>query len=202
MKFRNCRKFIGLLLLAPLFFSCQKQTTESGGKAGTPTEAYRMLFAAVKAKDIEKIRQMMSKNTLALAEAQSQTQKQTIEKTLENGFLATTLSETMPEIRDERIKDRFGAVEVYNQTEGKWDDTFFINEDGGWKLAVGDILRNTYKFPGKSRSQTEKESSNSFANNTLPSAPDQKANKNGGTTIEVTPQPPPNNAKTPGAEKK
>ena len=202
MKFRKSRKFIGLCLLALSSFSCQKQASESGGKASTPTEAYRMLFAAVKARDIEKIRQMMSKNTLALAEAQSQTQKQTIEKTLENGFLATTFSDTMPEIRDERVKDQFGAVEVYNQKEGKWDDTFFINEDGGWKLAVGDILRNTYKFPGKSRSQVEKENSNSFANNTIPSTPDQKANKNGGgTTIEVTPQPSPKNAEKPGAKK-
>ncbi len=173
-------------------FSCQKQTTE-GGKANTPTEAYQMLFTAVKAKDTEKIKQVISKNTLVLAEAQAQRQKQTLEKTLENGLLATTFSDAMPQIRDERVKDEFGAVEVYNQKESKWDDTFFINEDGGWKLAVGDIFKGSFKMPGKSKAQLEKETSNSSVNNMIPSAPNINVNvssdKNSNVkTVEVTPE--------------
>jgi len=201
MKFQNSHKFIGLCLIALLSFSCQKQITE-GSKAQTPTEAYQMLFTAVKAKDTEKIKQVMSKNTLLLAESEAQRQKQTIEKILENGFLATTFSDMMPQIRDERVKEEFGAIEVYNQRDGKWDDTFFINEDGGWKLAVGDVLKNTYKSPGKSKTQVEKEASNSSVNNIILSAPNTKANissnKNSNVkTVEVIPEPPPNNTKTP-----
>lgn len=192
MKFQISHKFIGLCLVALLSFSCQKQTTESG-KAQTPTEAYQMLFTAVKAKDTEKIKQIMSKNTLGLAEMQSQRQNQTLEKVLENGFLATTLSDTMPQIRDERVKDEFGAIEVYNQKDGKWDETFFINEDGGWKLAIGDLFKNTYKSPGKSKAQLENEASTSSVNNMIPSAPNLNANvfadKNSNVkTVEVTPE--------------
>ena len=194
MKFQKSHKFIGLCFLtavALLSFSCQKQT--EGGKANTPTEAYQLLFTAVKAKDTEKIKQVMSKNTLILAESQAQRQNQTIEKTLENGLLATTLSDTMPQIRDERVKGEFGAVEVYNQKEIKWEDTFFINEDGGWKLAVGDLFRGTFKMPDKSKAQLEREISNSAANNMIPSAPNINANysldKNSNVkTVEVTPE--------------
>jgi len=201
MKFQNSHKFIGLCLIALLSFSCQKEIAE-GSKANTPTEAYQMLFTAVKAKDGEKTKQIMSKNTLLLAEFEAQRQKQTIEKILENGFLATTFSNTMPQIRDERVKDEFGVVEVYNQRDGKWDDTFFINEDGGWKLAVGDVLKNTYKLPGKSKAQLEKEATNSSVNNIILSAPHTNANvssnKNSNIrTVEVVPEPPPNNTKTP-----
>ncbi|MDQ3181098.1 MAG: hypothetical protein M3Q33_11320 [Acidobacteriota bacterium] len=192
MKFQNSHKFIALFFVALLGISCQKQTTE-GGKASTPTEAYQMLYTAVKAKDTEKIKQVMSKNSLALAEAQAQRQKQTLEKTLENGFLATTFSDTMPQIRDERVKDEFGAVEVYNQKDGRWDDTFFINEDGGWKLAVGDMFKGSFKQPGKSKAQLEKEISNSSGNNMIPSAPNINTNfspnKNSNVkTVEVTPE--------------
>ena len=195
MKFQKSHKFIGLCFLTAivlLSFSCQKQTVE-GGKANTPTEAYQMLFTAVRAKDTEKIKQVMSKNTLILAESQAQMQKQTLEKTLENGLLATTITDKMPQIRDERVKDEFGAVEVYNQKESKWEDTYFINEDGGWKLAVGDLFRGTFQMPGKSKAQIEKEISNSAANNMILSAPNTNANipssKNSNVaTVEVTPE--------------
>lgn len=191
MRFQNSYKFIGLCLAALLSFSCQKQPSE-GGKANTPTEAYQLLYTAVKAKDTEKIKQVMSKNTLVLAEAQSQQQKQTLEKTLENGFLATTFSDTMPPIRDERVKDEFGAIEVYNQKDKRWEETFFINEAGGWKLAIGDFWKNTYKSPGKSKTQLERETSNSSVNNIIPFSPNintnVSANKNSNVkTVEVAP---------------
>ena len=195
MKFQKSQKFIGLwflMAIALVNFSCQKQTVE-GEKAQTPTQAYQMLFNAVKAKDTEKVKQVMSKNTLALAESQAQRQNQTIEKTLENGLLATTITDKMPQIRDERIKDDFGAVEVYNQKESKWEDTFFINEDGGWKLAIGDAWQGIYKSPGKSKAQQEKEISNSATNNMMLSAPNTNANISSGKnssvpTMQVTPE--------------
>ena len=71
-----------LLILACAGLSCQKQQAEPGNtqtgatvKAPSPTEAYKMLFAAVKAKDAEKIKQLMSKSSLGLAEFSSNQQK-------------------------------------------------------------------------------------------------------------------------------
>jgi len=168
MKYKNKIISVFLLSVALLSLSCAKQTAQSGNnsssnsgdKAQTPTEAYKILFAAVKAKDSGKIKQMMSKSTLGLAEFSGSQQKKSIDQILENGFVAPTLATSLTEIRDERVKDNFGAVEVFNPKDNRWEDLPFVLEDGGWKLAVGDIFQNTYKLPGKGQAQIEREASN------------------------------------------
>lgn len=164
-----------VLIFAFAGFACQQQQ-QSAQTAQSPTEAYKALYAAVKAKDGERIKRMMSKNSLAFAGFASQKQNQTIEKTLENGFLETTFAAALPEMRDERVKDNFGAVEVYNQKQKRWDDTAFVLEEGGWKLAVGDQFQGSYKSPGKGKAQIEAEASNPM--NDMPKFP--VANTNGG----------------------
>ena len=162
-----------LFVLAFLSFACQKQsaeqniaaatptttTTKETVKTGSPTEAYEMLYAAVKAKDKDKIRQLVSKSSIGLAEFSASQQKKQVDEVLENGFTGTTFSPILPEIRDERIKDSFGALEVYNSKENRWEDLPFVYEDGSWKLAVGEILQNTYKSPGKGKAEIEREAS-------------------------------------------
>lgn len=154
MKHKN--KIIGLFLLLTFVifnFACQNQqaelnktpaTTTQTVKAQSPTEAYKMLYAAVKAKDTATIKQLMSKNSLGLAEFNANNQKITLEKSLENGLVAPTLSPTLTEIRDERIKDNFGLIEVFNAKDNRWEDLAFILEDGSWRLAVGDLFRGTF----------------------------------------------------------
>ena len=173
MKHKN--KFFSLILLSifTLFsLSCQTPPVANGTtqpspaaavqtiKAQSPTEAYKMLYTAVKAKDAATIKQLMSKSSLGLAEFNANNQKITLEKSLENGLVAPTLSPTLTEIRDERVKDTFGAVEVFNAKDNRWEDLPFVLEDGGWKLAVGDLFQDTFKSPGKSRRQMETEASN------------------------------------------
>ena len=154
-----------LLVLAFLSFACQKKPSDNGAtqtegvKAETPTQAYEMLYAAVKAKDKSKIRQVMSKSSMGLAEFSAAQQKKQIDDILENGFTGTTFSPTFPQIRDERIKDNYGALEVYNSKENHWEDVPFVLENGGWKIAFGDILQNTYKSPGKGQAELEREAS-------------------------------------------
>jgi hypothetical protein len=198
MKHKNKLISSFLLLTFALFsFSCAKQAAESGNnantsngnaavtnstnrtvptvKAETPTEAYKMLFAAVKAKDSETIKQLMSKSSLGFAQFNANNQKITLEKSLENGLVAPVLSPTITEIRDERIKDNFGAIEVYNAQTKTFEDLPFVLEDGGWKVAVGDIFQDTYKSPGKGRAQTERDASNKsvpLSSNSMSKMPD------------------------------
>ena len=170
MKHKN-KIISSIFLLALAFFSvsCEKQQTGNASapvvaaeavKAESPTEAFKVLFEAVKAKDSERIRQMMSKSTLAFAEGYAAQTKQTVNEALRNGFTGPTLADTLPQMRDERVKDNFGALEVFNPKTNLWDDVPFVLEDGGWKLAVGDIFQNTYKLPGKGQAQIEREASN------------------------------------------
>jgi hypothetical protein len=133
------------------------------GNAQTPSEAYRMLFAAVKSQDTAKIRSMMSKGSMGLAEMASGQQKKPIEEVLKNGFTETTFVDDYPQIRDERIKDTMGAVEVWNAQRKQWDDIPFILEDGSWKAAFGDAFGDKWKSPGKGQAIIEQENAN--ANN-------------------------------------
>lgn len=168
MKLNSSKNVVaaGLVIISAfLSFACQTQSAEKSAtpaetvKAETPTEAYEMLYAAVKAKDKNKIRQLVSKSSMSLAEFSASQQKIDVDKFLENGITATTFSPTLPQIRDERIKDNFGALEVYNSKDNHWEDLPFVLEDGGWKLAVGDIFQNTYKSPGKGQAELENEAS-------------------------------------------
>jgi hypothetical protein len=198
MKFNFTYKIVSVGLIitfAFLNFACQKpqpvetpgtqtpQPVETSG-AQTPTEAYKMLFAAVKSKDTEKIKQMVSKETHGLAEFMAARQNQPIAKSFENGFTATTFSAELPEIRDERVKDEFGAVEVYNQQDKRWEDLPFIKEGLGWKLAIGDVFKGTHKSPGDPKSQATKNASNASAGNMIPTSPNTNGNSLTNTNIK------------------
>jgi hypothetical protein len=178
MKVKFFHKFVGMsfiLILALFGFSCDggqaSQTSQASSEtkapvdlgplnAQTPTDAYKSLYAAVKAKDNARIQQLMSKNTIGFAGFAIEQNKQPLEKFFENGLTATTFAPSLPEIRDERVKDNFGAVEVFSQKDNRWEDLPFVLEDGIWKLAVGDDFKGVYKKPGKGQSQIEMEASN------------------------------------------
>lgn len=161
---KNFQKIIAIGLLSALsllVFACQPSTpTPKAGGAQTPTEAYKMLYAAVKAKNTEDIKKMMTGATLSLAEMQASQTKQTPEQVLANGFTETMFAASLPNIRDERVKENFGAIEVWNEKRRVWEDLPFIKEGDGWKLAVGDIFKGTYESPGKGQDFREKEAAN------------------------------------------
>lgn len=150
-----------------LLFACSGQP--AGENADSPTGAYKNLYAAVKAKDQETIKSYLTKRTLGLAELQSKRSGTPIERVLENGFTETTFSATLPTIRDERVSEDMGAIEVWNSQKSVWEDLPFIREDGRWKLAVGDIFSGGFKSPGKGRSQAEQEAANALMPQTQPS---------------------------------
>lgn len=134
----------------------------------TPTEAYKRLFSAVKEKNVENIKSSISKKTQELAAFTAERQKSPIEKVYENGFTGTTFSPTLPEIRDERVKGCWAAVEVRNSKDQRWEDLPYVQEDGVWKLAFGEAFAGSYKSPGKGRDQIENEAANVARGNQPP----------------------------------
>jgi len=152
----------------------QKAATSSD----TPTAAYKRLFEAVKSKNTEAIKKTLSKKTFSLAEFTAQKYKKTIDQALENGFTATTFADSLPEMRDERIKDDMGALEVWNSRDNRWEDLPFVFEDGSWKLGIGDAFANTWKSPGKGQAQIEMEAANKLnANGKIIETPNSNANQ-------------------------
>jgi hypothetical protein len=185
MKFSIFYRIIGLILLLTMIafgLSCgnPKATSSNAsvaktpkekvdvGNAQSPMEAYKMLFKAVKAEDSESIKKMMSAASLKFAEGAAAQRKQSVDEILKNGFYASTITEALPDMRDERIKDEFGAVEVWVTKEQKWEDTSYVKETDGWKIAVGDVFGGTFKSPGQSQSVKEQLAANTSGKGLVP----------------------------------
>ena len=179
-----------LLLLGLYVVSCETEKSAEG-KAKTPTEAFEQLFAAVRSKDTERIKKVMSKATLNFAEGVAAQRKVPLSKILENGLYRSTMTEKLPAMRDERIKDKWGAVEVFSKKDNRWEDVRFVLEDGGWKIAVGELFGGSYKSPGKSRTIRERENANAAGKGLVP-----YGNGNLNTNIEPKIIVPKNSGKT------
>lgn len=156
----------------------------------TPTEAYKRLYAAVKAKNTDNIKTEMSKKTQEFAVSVAQRQNNPVEKIYENGFTGTTFSETLPEIRDERVGGCSGAVEVRNTKEQIWEDLPFVAEDGMWKFGLGELFGGSFKSPGKGRDAKEKEAANAMRGNAPPPM-DRPANGNTSAMANANAKPTP-----------
>ncbi|MGH9820463.1 MAG: hypothetical protein ACRD43_09875 [Pyrinomonadaceae bacterium] len=175
-------------------------STSGVGTNDSPTEAYKRLFAAVKSKDINAIKNEMSKQSNTLVASIAAMQKKSVDDVYANGLTSSLHSDTLPEMRDERVNNEMGALEVYNSGTHKWEDIPFILEDGRWKLAVGDALKGTYKSPGKGRDQKEKEAANALSNmNNGGNKTGPAVSSNSAASVEnnqpATKPPPPSNAK-------
>jgi hypothetical protein len=203
MKFSIFYRIISLILLLTMVafaFSCTdtKGTSQNAptnskpkekvdvGNAQSPMDAYKMLFKAVKAEDTESIKKMMSAASIKFAEGVAAQKKQSIDEVLKNGFYASTITTTMPDMRDERMKDEFGAVEVWVLKEQKWEDTNYVKETDGWKIAVGDVFGGTYKSPGQSQSTKEQIAANTSGKGLIPYG---NVNSNTNTSASTDPIP-------------
>lgn len=158
--------------------SCQKQS---------PTESYKALYAAVKRKDTEGIKKLMTQSTIGFAEMVSKQQNTPIEKVFENGFTATTFATSLPEMRDERIKDNMGALEVWNSKDQRWEDLPFIKEEDGWKLAIGELFGGSYQKPAPGQAEKQAEEANKVSNNVILQTPPGGANMNGSVNANTKP---------------
>lgn len=169
------KKYLSLLLLltiAAAFVACGDSATSNSSEVlenpnDTPTEAYKRLFAAVKSKNTDAIKNEMSKATQSFAEFVAKQQNKSIDEVYANGFTQSTFSDTLPEIRDERKKNKMGAVEVWNAKGNSWEDLPFVRERSGWKLAIGDAFRGSWTSPGKGLDAREKEAANVMSGNNM-----------------------------------
>ena len=180
-----------LLAAAVILIACNNGVGSGTQPAGvgedSPTGAYKRLYAAVKAKNNDAIKGLMTKKSIEFAQIAGGQQNKPLEKVLEIGFTGTTFSPELPQIRDERINGEMGAVEVYNSRDKRWEDLPFIHEDGQWKLAIGEMFAGTYKSPGKGQSEKEREAANVMGNNMIPMNVNANANINGVKPIAPKP---------------
>ena len=163
-----------ILLCIAAAFSCGGNQPVAG--SDTPAEAYKRLYKAVKSKNTDAIKNEMTPKTIDFMKAAGQQYNKSEAAMFENGITGTTFSETLPAIRDERVKDNMGAIEVWNSKDSLWEDLPFMLENGVWKLAVGDLFAGTYQKPGKGRDVLEKEAANAINGNKMTEMPANNTN--------------------------
>jgi len=182
------RNFISLTVLFVVISSIIA-CSDSGPniQSGSPMEAYQNLYKAVKSKNTEEIKAVMTKATQGFVATAAKQNAKPESEVYANGLTATTMSDKMPEMRDERIKDNFAGVEVWNSRDKKWEDLPFAKEDGQWKLAIGELFSGKFISPGAGRAKKEAEAANVANGNTMIRI-DPKSNSNVDNTIVQAPQ--------------
>ena len=152
-----------LVLLAVACGSALSCEPKPATVEGSPTESYKQLFAAVKAKDLDAIKNLITKQTYEVESSLAKRGGKSPDELIAAGCTATTYAETLPTIRDQRIKDNMAAIEVWNGKESRWEDLPYMIEDGKWKLAVGEAMVHKFVSPGPGRGIRERQASNAMA---------------------------------------
>jgi len=126
-----------LLVFALLVGACSKSA------GSTPTAVAKAFYDAAKAKDVQTLKNSMSKKSLEVMEAFAKMGNQTLDESLkENAKLPPTF-----EARNEKVTGDTATLEVKSQGD-KWDTLYFVKEDGRWKIAFDKGMENSMRDAG------------------------------------------------------
>ena len=103
-----------------------------GNSMNSPTETYKVFYAAKQKKDIEGLKKVLSKDALKFFTMMG-------DGKTENGLkqLADSPQAKTAESRNEKINGDKATLE-YLDEKGGWSPMDFVKEDGSWKLDVPD----------------------------------------------------------------
>jgi uncharacterized lipoprotein NlpE involved in copper resistance len=101
-------------------------------KASTPAEADQSLFNAIKNKDKEAVKQLTSKKSLEMLEAEGKKRDMTIDDVLDRQLFANVTLPDKLQQRNEKIDGDKGTIESFSDT-GQWIENKYVKEDGIWK---------------------------------------------------------------------
>lgn len=126
----------------------QKETdvipkTEEIRSLKSPTETYKTFAVATLNKDVNTIKQTISKGSLEFVEASARRQNLTVNDMLIGGAVKES-ARKIPEIRNEKIEGNKATIEVKNEM-GFYDKIPFVKENGEWKLALDELNKEAQK---------------------------------------------------------
>jgi hypothetical protein len=113
-------------------------TTATTGNYSTPTAAFKTLYEAAKANDIEGMKRSMSKKTLELIEKGAAKEKKTLEEAFSE--MNKKAPSSTPPTRNEKIDGDKATLEAKNEEKDKWETVPFVKEGGQWKMAFLDEM--------------------------------------------------------------
>jgi hypothetical protein len=111
-----------------------------GTQGRTPTETIKALNEISKKKDPAAIKKLLSKGTLVRLEKAAKEQNTTSDELLKKDDGAPF--HELPEIRSEKIEGDKAIVIVKNEITGEDENIPFVKEDGEWKVAFDEYLKD------------------------------------------------------------
>lgn len=124
-----------MAMLALINTACSK-----GGGGSSPTATAKAFYDAAKSKDVQGMKNALSKGSLAVMESFAKLDNKSLDEMLKepSGTPPATF-----ESRNEVIKGDTATLEVKNN-KGAWEKTPFVKEDGQWKLALDKALEEGF----------------------------------------------------------
>jgi len=117
--------------------------------ASSPTATFKTFFDAQKRRDIQGMKQVLSKTSLLMMEASAKEQGKTLDKMIEEQLdNPASKTDKMPETRNERINGDQATLELHNEEVQRWDTMYFVKEGGAWKIALDRTIEEMLRKSG------------------------------------------------------
>lgn len=140
-----------ILSFVALLFGCGER------QPATPLETFKTYTKAIKKKDTETMKLLLSDATIKMHEREAKAQNVTLEDILQRDTLFNAGQKSV-EYRDEKIDGDKATLQVKNSF-GSWETLPFVKEEGVWKIdklgqanqMMNDIFnRQKQAFPAES----------------------------------------------------
>ena len=124
MRFHN---FIIFLLSVIVFAACA-----SGLKLNTPLDTLKTYTQAIKRKDVETMKYLLSDASLRMAQQEAASQNAPFDEVIKRETLFNE-GQTSLKFKNEKIEGDKATIEVENSFNS-WDTVYFVKESGIWKI--------------------------------------------------------------------
>jgi hypothetical protein len=152
--------YVLVLLAAVLLVGCSP--SQSPSVAESPSDVLRQYVAASQKQDIQTMKALLSKSSLAYIEEKARPLKLTVDDVLRKE--TEVKLQNAIETRNEKIEGDAATVEVKNPLTGEFDIKYpFVKENGAWKLARDRYIEEEQK---KANDEINRKLANSAPANT------------------------------------
>lgn len=129
------------------FTACQQsvETQPKEPAKDSPIGVLKTFTDAKNGKDVETMKQTLSKNTLeTVGGVAAEGHQTTLEEYLLKGNTTPLNKPEMPETRNEKINGDTATVEIKRSSTDQWRTLTFVKEDNRWKMDLVKFLNELY----------------------------------------------------------
>jgi hypothetical protein len=150
-----------LILIAAFLMLAGCNSSQPPSIAESPSDVLRQYVAASQKGDIQTMKALLSKSSVAYIEEKSRPLKLSVDDVLRKETEVKLQTEI--ETRNEKIEGDTATVEVKNPSTGEFDIKYpFVKENGAWKLSRDRYIEEELK---KANDEINRKLANSAASN-------------------------------------